>query len=550
MERLIIWKLIVFLGVSSSSLISFAKIDLNPPIWPKWVHKHYVWENTGTQESAFQLVEDYLAHDIPVGALIIDRPWQTQRNTFKPHLERYPDLADYISRLHDMDVRVLMWITSMVNEKAENFQEGKENGYFLENGKLVSWWGGKGAFLDYDNPDAVNWWHKQMDNILDMGIDGWKVDGIDPYVMALYPYNWLKGYRLWKKYRKQYYSDYFHYTRERLGNDRVIMARPSDDYIGWGLPLKFAPRDVNFAGWIGDQEGTWGGLRAAIRVLMTSGNLRQVNFGSDIGGFRTSHNNHMRDPKLLVRWTQLGAFVPIMENGGSGEHRPWMYGEEVLNIYRKFTKIHHSLITYLYSTGATSYQKGFSSVRPISKFNGRTYKLGDDLYIAPIHNSKDKRYIRFPRGKWRYLFDEGRTFKYLRKFKVPIDEYPVFVKDGSILPIDPVDGSYFECPLSKCDDYQMYYIYPTYGREKSFPIFFEDKVGYYIKYKRNKDNIIVKIDNNSKKSLLRLYGIKSVSNILVNGHLLNKNNYWIENNLLWVNLSETNNNLEVDIKLN
>lgn len=32
---------------------------------------------------------------------------------------------------------------------------------------------------------AVAWWHKQMDQMLDLGIDGWKCDGTDPYIIEL-----------------------------------------------------------------------------------------------------------------------------------------------------------------------------------------------------------------------------------------------------------------------------------------------------------------------------------------------------------------------------
>jgi alpha-glucosidase (family GH31 glycosyl hydrolase) len=68
-------------------------------------------------------------------------------------------MIDYI---HSKDVKVVFWITSTINNDSTNFNEGKQKGYFLNNGKLVSWWRGHGALLDYSNPAAVDWWHKQM----------------------------------------------------------------------------------------------------------------------------------------------------------------------------------------------------------------------------------------------------------------------------------------------------------------------------------------------------------------------------------------------------
>jgi hypothetical protein len=38
---------------------------------------------------------------------------------------------------------------------------------------------------DYTNPDAMKWWHSQMDAIIALGIDGWKCDGTDPFLYEL-----------------------------------------------------------------------------------------------------------------------------------------------------------------------------------------------------------------------------------------------------------------------------------------------------------------------------------------------------------------------------
>ena len=47
------------------------------------------------------------------------------------------------------------------------------------------------------------------------------------------------------------------------------------------------------------------------------------NYGCDVGGYRggsdTKYATH------FLRSAQLNAFLPLMENGGGGEHRPWMY---------------------------------------------------------------------------------------------------------------------------------------------------------------------------------------------------------------------------------
>lgn len=48
--------------------------SLESPMWPVWVHEHWVWENEGTEVSALSHAEGFTERGIPVGAIIIDRP--------------------------------------------------------------------------------------------------------------------------------------------------------------------------------------------------------------------------------------------------------------------------------------------------------------------------------------------------------------------------------------------------------------------------------------------------------------------------------------------
>ena len=63
-----------------------------------------------------------------------------------------------------------------------------------------------------------------------------------------------------------------------------------------------------------------------------------ANFGSDIGGYRSGSGSLGRTKELFIRWAQLGAFSPLMENGGNMEHRPWKFDttNQTLDIYRKW----------------------------------------------------------------------------------------------------------------------------------------------------------------------------------------------------------------------
>jgi hypothetical protein len=49
-----------------------------------------------------------------------------------------------------------------------------------------------------------------------------------------------------------------------------------------------------------------------------------------------------------------------MENGGSGEHRPWAFDAETETIHRTFTKLHYTLLPYLTEHGAIPFDAGES----------------------------------------------------------------------------------------------------------------------------------------------------------------------------------------------
>ena len=447
-------------------------VSNTPPPWSEWVLTPWVWEDESTQDSALELVEDYLFYDIPTGAIIIDSPWETGYNTFEFDTSIFPEPQEMIDTFHEQGVRVFMWITPNVNTDSPNFQEGLDAGYYVNNGETFEWWKGDGAFIDYNNPDALEWWHGLMDKMLDMDIDGWKTDG-SAFML------WLGGFVQTHTgvinahdYQRLYYSDFYHYTRERLGNDRFITARPVDSY---GVPIwgpTFAPRDVNFAGWVGDQDPTWGGMTAALINMFLSAEQGYVNFGSDIAGYR---GDDIREKNLFIRWAQLGALCPIMENGGSGEHRPWMYDEETLNIYRKFADFHVALIPYLYSQGARSYTAGIPLMRPTEA--GFNYHLGDNIYVSAINTDSTTRPILFPHGTWiDFWTEEEYTGDSLQNIDFPLDRYPVFIKKGSILPLALREGTVF--PLIN-EEYPAItaYLYALSGTYAQFDIYEENGVG-------------------------------------------------------------------------
>jgi alpha-glucosidase (family GH31 glycosyl hydrolase) len=420
--------------------------------WPEWAFHHWVWEDESTQESALALVDGYLAHDIPVGAIIIDSPWATGYSTFEWDPALFPDPQEMIDTLHAQGVRVFVWTVPGINtDVLELYAEAADNGWFMQGDadsgpKVVSWWKGEGSLIDYFNPDAVTWWHGLVDKTLAYGIDGWKCDGLD-FSALLADYSPGAGREVERiEYSAAYYRDFFDYTRASLGDDRLITARPVDNYgadLG-GEVVSFAPVDINWAGWVGDQDATFAGLRAALSNMYWSADMNYVAFGSDIGGYREESGlEHGRDKEVFIRWAQLGALSPIMENGGSGEHRPWAFDDETTEIYRRFTELHYALLPYLMTQGGVAFADG-TSLHDFLDKDAYTYRLGTDLLVAPVLDAGGAYTVVFPADEdWIYLFDTGVVHSGGATVSdtVVLDEYPVFVRAGSGLADELADGA-------------------------------------------------------------------------------------------------------------
>lgn len=440
-------------GTTGSDNPSSGKPFVNDPRspLPDWGFEHWVWEDESTQDSVMALVNDYLAHDIPVGAVIIDSPWATGYNTFEFDTTRFPNAKKMIDDLHAKNVKVMLWVVPAINtDVTPLYTQAKDKSYFMEKipwsgPGIVDWWKGKGSLIDYFNPSAVGFWHQRVDAARALGIDGWKCDGLDISVQDA-PFSRGKAGLISRRaYGDAYYRDFYEYTRAKLGNDRIITGRPIDTY-GYDTDLvgttaldqaRFAPREVNLAGWVGDQDATFVGLKAALLNMYFSAREGYLAFGSDIGGYREDDNARplMRTKQVLIRWAQLGALSPIMENGGAGEHRPWMFDVETTNIYRRFTKLHQALIPYLASEAGKAWPAKKSVMTFLDKADLR-FLLGSDLFVAPMLEDANTRVVTFPPGgEWTYLFDPSKTFagSSMTTISVPIDQYPVFVKKGSVL---------------------------------------------------------------------------------------------------------------------
>jgi alpha-D-xyloside xylohydrolase len=92
--------------------------------------------------------------------------------------------------------------------------------------------------------------------------------------------------------------------------------------------------------------------------------------------------------------------------------------------------------------------------------------FGKDFLVAPIHENKLSRKVSLPPGAWRYLFDDRDVLQGPRQFtrEFPLDEYPVFVRDGAVVPLK-VTRPYTGFGDQDSAEFTTWLIYPN-GRSK------------------------------------------------------------------------------------
>ena len=461
----------------------------NPPLTPAWALECWLWEDdVNTAEFVDELLEGYRAHDIPVRTIMIDSPWSYRYNDFEIDTTLYPDPDNWFLKLQENGYRVVLWMTTMVNSYNKDlklkedtiwFSEVQEKGYLAASGEQNKWWKGKGGFIDYSNPEAMKWWHGQQQHVFDLGIDGWKLDGTATLFwtnlgsVPLFYKRTHSGIMTTRTYMDHYYRDEYQYGLQQ-NPEFVTLSRSIDRGFH---PEGFAPIDASPVNWVGDQEHSWAtrelleakdlkkvdialegiqGFESAIESVLESADLGYNIIGSDIAGF----SGREIPSRLYIRWAQFSAFCGLFLNGGHGERRLWNRTKDELEIIRAYSWLHTELIPYMYHYVVAAHLGGRRLQTTIDgKYH---YMFGDHLLVAPIYKDDLTNEIHLPKGQWRYWFDDSEVIEGPVTFEneFPLDEYPIYIKEGAIIPMD-IKRSYTKIGSEEDEGFLTFLIYPN-----------------------------------------------------------------------------------------
>ena len=203
-------------------------------------------------------------------------------------------------------------------------------------------------------------------------------------------------------------------------------------------------------GFSGDAIISWKSLDFQPYFNSTASNVLYGYWSHDIGGHMGADSI---DPEMYIRWMQFGAFSPILrthstKNAGLNKE-PWVFADKERDIIRGIVKQRYTFAPYIYTMARLAYDTGVSICRPMyydypdskeAYDNRNEYMFGDNVLVYPITKPMDGRVstqkVWLPSGNEWYelssgtLLNGGQSVE--RRFL--LDEYPIYVKAGSILP--------------------------------------------------------------------------------------------------------------------
>lgn len=424
-----------------------------PPLWAlgyqqsRWSY----YPDSAVREVARQMRE----HRIPCDALYLDIHYMDGYRSFTWDRRRFPDPAALLSELHALGLRVVTVVDPGIKADRQYrvCAEGLEQRMFCTypDGSPAGGpvWAGESYFPDMTAERVRRWWGDQYAALLDDGVDGFWNDMDEPTVISLSGGTLAGCVRhQWDGHgadHRQSHNVYGLLTARATAQGLHRLRPETRPFVltrsGWAGVQRFA------AAWTGDNLSTWDHLRLTLPMVMGKGLSGLAFTGSDVGGFAGD-----ADGELLLRWTQLGAFLPLFRNHASiwsRDQEPWAFGEPYLSHIRSAIELRYGLLPYLYTAMWQCSLTGAPVARPLvwdypadqcAVGTEDEFLCGDSLLVAPVlEQGAASRSVYLPPGTW-YDWWSGDSHGGEQRIEVkaPLERIPLWVRAGAVVPLWPV----------------------------------------------------------------------------------------------------------------
>jgi alpha-glucosidase len=475
---------------------SYAYLTGTPPLPPLWSLGFQQSRYSYTPESQAKEIADRLRADkIPSDVLYLDIDYQFKNRPFTVNPVTFPNFPNLVADLRNQHFHtVLITDLHIAHVSGENYMPydtGHAGDHFVKNPDGSEFigvvWPGPAVFPDFTRAATREWWGGLYAQFVQDGVAGFWNDMNEPAVfdgpgktMPLATVHRIEEPGFAPRTAK--HSEIHNIVgleNQRATYEGLLKLRPDERPFVLTRATYAGQQRYGFT-WTGDNSSTWNHLRLGTQMLLNLGLSGVSMVGDDIGGF-----NGSPPADLLTRWIEIGAFNPLFRDHttkGSLPQEVWVHGPAQEAIRRRYIETRYRLLPYIYTLAEEASRTGIPLVRPIflefpevmaSGAPGfenldTEFLLGPDLLIAPqpFAEMVEDYSVSYPSGDWFDFWTGSKvpanptpptitqianagpdaTFPLPARIHPALDTLPVYVRGGTILPLQPLIQSTDEIP--------------------------------------------------------------------------------------------------------
>ena len=464
-----------------------------PPLPPLWSLGFQQSRYSYTPESELIKVADRLRADkIPSDVVYLDIDYQFRNRPFTVDPVTFPGFPGLVANLRKQHFNLVLitdlHIAHITGEGYMPYDTGHAGDHFVKKADGSEFvgvvWPGPAVFPDFTRAQTREWWGNLYKQFVDDGVAGFWNDMNEPavfdgpaFTMPLDNIHRIEepGFAARTATHAEIHN-VLGMQNERATYDGLLKLRPDERPFVLTRATYAGGQRFGFT-WTGDNNSTYNQFRLGTQMLLNLG-LSGISFvGDDVGGFGGSP-----PPDLLTRWIEVGAFKPLFRDHstkGSLPQEVWVHGPEQEAIRRRYIEIRYRLLPYIYTLAEEASRTGLPLARPIFLEYPTTldtpdteFLLGPDLLVVPPpHAEMPEDYaVSYPPGDW-YDFWSGQKMPpsipgpnivqvgnaiakgeslpqgQSTKIHSTLETLPVYVRGGSILPLQPLVQSTDQTPV-------------------------------------------------------------------------------------------------------
>lgn len=469
---------------------------------PQWAMG--LWQSRDrylTQTEVVDVVKEYRKRNIPLDNIVQD--WQywkaDQWGSHEFDATRFPDADKMIKEIHDYHAHFMISVWPKFYEKTDNYKAFAKNGWaFKRNIELQTrdWVNEVYTFYDPFSAGARKLFWQQVDNrLFKKGVDAWWMDATEPELISnvsneekisrMNPTAMGSGAKYINAFPLMNSKAVYEGQRQSDANKRVFILTRS----------AFAGQQrYGAATWSGDITARWHDLKNQIPAGLNFSLSGIPYWTFDIGGYEVekryvdAKGNDEEFRELFARYFQLGAFCPLFRIHGKYPYRE-IYniapeGHPVYNTLVKYDKLRYRLMPYIYSLAGKTWKDDYTIMRallmdfPHDKkvwSIADEYMFGSALLVCPVYEYKaTTRQVYLPSTSGWYDASTGKYYNGEQTITAdaPISKMPLYVREGSIIPVGPQ----IQYAMEKTSQPLTVYVYT--GKSCSFTLYEDEGINY------------------------------------------------------------------------